>query len=217
MRVSRSSGQSSSACSGTSESAVVPEIPPGDAQVGLPHRLGCHWHGRGYDDPRRTSGRTRHNPGGRTGVMSGMQLRGSVGMPAVCPYRDHRRAVAPTRPAPCPWERLRPIRKNRPSSSNATPNGTSRLRETQANVGCAPCDTPSRSTVGAVGVAAECERARWARVPRSTLPLATSAPRHLSCGGTSGSRGRKGNPHVVDLGTHRHRLDRHRGRRIRRP
>ena len=164
-----------------------------------------------------TLGRTRHNPGGRTGVMSGMPLRGSVGMPAGCPYRDHRRAVAPARPAPCPWERLRPIRKNRPSSSNATPNGTSRLRETQANVGCPPCDTPSRSTVGAVGVAAECERARWARVSRSTVALATSAPRHLSCGGTSGSRGRKGNPHVVDLGTHRHRLDRHRGRRIRRP
>jgi len=83
--------------------------------------------------------------------MSGMPLRGSVGMPAVCPYRDHRRAVAPARPAPGPWERLRPIHKNRHSSSNATPNGTSRFGETQANVGCPTCDTPSRSTSGRSG------------------------------------------------------------------
>jgi hypothetical protein len=89
--------------------------------------------------------------------MSGMPLRGSVGMPAVCPYRDNRRAVAPARPARCPWERLRPIRKNRLSSSNTTPNGTSRLRETPANVGCPPCDSPSRSTIGAIGTAAVCE------------------------------------------------------------
>ena len=123
-------------------------------------------------------------PGGGTGVMSGMPLRGSVGMPAVCPYRDHRRAVAPARPAPCPWERLRPIHKNRTSSSNATPNGTSRLRETQANVGCPMCETPSRATVEAVGVAEVCERAvaPGAQVHGAAGNVSTAAPilrRHL--------------------------------------
>ena len=213
MRMRRSSGRSASACGGASESAVAPWIPPGDyltdsGVIGTVEDMTIH-------DAHRAGRDT--TPGGGPGSCRGCHCGGAsacrrsaptatTGVPSllpVLPLVPGRGCARSTRTATV---LAMPLRTGR--------HGSEKPRRTLGVRRVTPHPVRRR---GGRGVAAVCQRAPWDRVSCPTMPLATSAPRHLSCGGTSGSRGRKGNPHVVDLGTHRHRLDRHRGRRFRRP
>ncbi len=82
-------------------------------------------------------------PRGESGAGSG----GSGGRrpPVACPVTGAS-SLLPVLPLVLE-ERLRPIHKNRPSSTNRPANGTSRLGEAWANVGCPPGDRTHSPTV----------------------------------------------------------------------